>query len=305
MNFGLRKPSGDEGNDAEISGAKAADSNAPTEAEESLEEEIRRKKEGVLSVARIKKEKCIDMLQRTFDASSVAYIRLDCSRKSLKDISILENYQHLRFINLSNNQLEDVSPVNICRHLLVLNVDNNLIETLELRDCLYMKVLSAAHNKLSKFSGMPVCVANLVNLNLNGNNIDDSLENLPKMDRLKRLQIRGNKLNTLEMSTPNLASLEEIFAADNEIDSIKIDRQAAPQSLRLLHLRDNKLDGSPGTSISDTFKKLKYLNLRNNRIEKLDQLESLIKNHPNLEKLILKDNHSFVYTRILNSQKSS
>ena len=37
--------------------------------------------QGILTLNRIKSENCIDMLKKTADGTSLAYIRLDCSNK--------------------------------------------------------------------------------------------------------------------------------------------------------------------------------------------------------------------------------
>jgi len=244
--------------------------------EENVENEnIEDEKEGVLSFHKISKDNCIDMLERTVDNKSLAYIRLDCSQKKLFDISILSDYVHLRHVNLSGNALESVEVLNAMPYLLYLDVSANSLAAIPLTQCHFLQVLIANNNRLESAARLPASAANLTHVSLNFNALE-SLAGAPAMPNLRMLEMRGNKLSEIGelASWKSLAKLEELYIAANDLKSLSGLENC--RSLKKIHARDNMISEIETKSF-ESLKKLTYLNLRNNHIESSETLAPLLK----------------------------
>ena len=74
----------------------------------------------------------INLGSYNIDGSSYSFVNLNLQGKELDLLG--ENfkyYQHLRYIDLSQNQLKDISDVVYIPHLLTLNASENQIENID------------------------------------------------------------------------------------------------------------------------------------------------------------------------------
>jgi len=251
-----------------------------TEAEESkLEEEEERPPDKPLN-EEIMAESLL-LLCKTGNGLSHAYVRLDGAQKGLTDISIIKNYIHLRYIDLSNNNLKDISGLNVLTHLLTLKLDFNKLTSVKLDPLPYLQHASFTNNKIKTTEG--ICHPKLEVLNLNKNMISEIKGiDADKLPSLHTLELRENKLITTKgIKLPNLKSL---FIAANMI--IKLEDLEELKSLTALHLRDNKLDNLDG--FSEKMASLQYINMRGNLVSDYKEVKKL-QVLPKLKALVLLD----------------
>lgn len=84
------------------------------------------------------------------------------SHRDLTDISLLECFIHLRYVDLSENKLQDLSPLSSLTHLLWLKVDGNLLTSARMQELPYLQIISFAHNHIKDMEGLThPCLANL------------------------------------------------------------------------------------------------------------------------------------------------
>ncbi|XP_063065633.1 leucine-rich repeat-containing protein 23 [Engraulis encrasicolus] len=227
----------------------------------------------------------LSLLCRTGNGMSHAFVKLELVDRGLTDISILESFVHLRFIDLSNNHLTDLTPLAALTQLLWLKLDGNQVKTLRgrLQPLHYLQWFSLAKNRLTDLEGLSFPA--LETLNLIGNGIH-SIRGLQchQLSNLVCLELRGNRLESTDgLYLPNLRRL---YMAQNGIK--KLEGLHKLERLTTLHLRDNQLKNLDG--INSGLKALQYLNVRGNLIFDLSALNSLTAVADTLRALVLAEN---------------
>ncbi|NWV26445.1 LRC23 protein, partial [Origma solitaria] len=202
--------------------------------------------------------------------------------RGLTDISLLERYIHLRYVDLSKNKLRDLSPLSSLTQLLWLKVDRNLLTSASMQKLPYLQVISFDRNRIIDTEGITHPL--LANLSLKGNKIQ-TVQGLShdQLFSLEVLELRGNKLKTT--AGLGLSKLKKLYLAQNTIESLEGLEEFG--QLETLHLRDNKLETLDGFSVSMMC--LQYLNLRGNGIHSSQEVEKL-QVLPMLQALVLMDN---------------
>ncbi|NWV00091.1 LRC23 protein, partial [Upupa epops] len=202
--------------------------------------------------------------------------------RDLTDISLLERFIHLRYVDLSDNKLQDLSPLSNLTHLLWLKVDRNLLTSACMQELPYLQVISFAQNHIRHLEG--ITHPRLATLNLKGNKIQTAVGlSQGHLCSLQTLELRGNTLGST--AGLNLPKLKNLYLAQNNIRSLEsLDRL---EQLATLHLRDNQLEHLDG--FSSSMKCLQYLNLRNNGISSLQEVAKL-RVLPMLQALVLLGN---------------
>ncbi|NXE95233.1 LRC23 protein, partial [Menura novaehollandiae] len=202
--------------------------------------------------------------------------------RGLTDISLLESFIHLRYVDLSKNKLQDLSPLNSLSQLLWLKVDGNLLTSACMQELPYLQVISFDRNCIKDMEGITHPL--LTNLSLKENKIQTVLSlSCDQLFSLQILELRGNKLkSTAGLSLPKL---KKLYLAQNTICSLEGFEKL--EQLETLHLRDNKLEALDGFCTS--MKCLQYLNLRSNGISSFQEVEKL-QVLPMLQALVLSDN---------------
>ena len=144
------------------------------------------------------------------------------SLRAITNISILKNYIHLRYIDLSNNNLKDISPLNGLTHILTLKLDYNQLTSAKLDPLPYLQQASFSNNKIKTTEG--ISHPKLETLNLNGNSLKCFFSNL-------LFALTGNNFLTL---------------TENSISEVKgFDGDKLP-NLQTLELRKNHLKSTRG-----------------------------------------------------------
>ncbi|XP_015728255.1 leucine-rich repeat-containing protein 23 [Coturnix japonica] len=224
----------------------------------------------------------LSLLCKTGNGLAHAYVKFEAKYKDLTDISLLEGFIHLRYVDLSENKLQDLSPLSNLTHLLWLKVDGNLLTSAHMQELPYLQVISFTHNQIKNMEG--ITHPHLASLSLKGNKIQAAMGlNTQALYSLRVLELRGNKLeNTAGLRLPKL---KKLYLAQNTIKSLE--GLEALEQLSTLHLRDNELGTLDG--FSSSMKCLQYLNLRNNAISSLQEVAKL-QVLPMLQVLVLMDN---------------
>ncbi|CAM4434588.1 unnamed protein product [Lepidochelys olivacea] len=257
----------------EKEGEEGEEEKEPTEEEESLSPR--------LLTEEILKEG-LSLLCKTGNGLAHAYVKLEAKEKDLTDISLLQNYIHLRYVDLSENQLRDLSPLGSLIHLLWLKVDGNRLTSTRLTELPYLQIASFAHNRIKDTEG--ITHPRLGSLNLKGNEIQVISGLDPgKLTNLHTVELRGNKLETT--AGLHLPKLKNLYLAQNFITHLEGLEELV--QLTTLHLRDNKLETLDG--FSQSMKCLQYLNLRGNGILNVQEMAKL-QVLPMLRALVLMDN---------------
>uniref|UniRef100_A0A8C0BR23 Leucine-rich repeat-containing protein 23 n=1 Tax=Buteo japonicus TaxID=224669 RepID=A0A8C0BR23_9AVES len=180
----------------------------PEEGEEEEEEE--EEEEQVLAPCPLTEEvlkEGLSLLCKTGNGLAHAYVKLEAKYKGLTDISLLECFIHLRYVDLSENKLQDLSPLSGLTHLLWLKVDGNLLTSACMQELPYLQIISFAHNHIKDMEG--ITHPRLANLSLKGNKIQTALGlSHGQLFSLQILELRGNMLeSTAGLNLPKLKNL--------------------------------------------------------------------------------------------------
>ncbi|NWR41242.1 LRC23 protein, partial [Regulus satrapa] len=230
--------------------------------------------------------------------------------RGLTDISLLERFIHLRYVDLSKNKLKDLAPLSSLTQLLWLKVDENLLSSATMQELPYLQVISFDHNHIMDLEGITHPL--LANLSLKGDtghpssflwgpslgkvgltffflwHSENKIQTVlglshDQLFSLQVLELRGNELKTT--AGLGVSKLKKLYLAKNTICSLEGLEEF--EQLETLHLRDNKLETLDG--FSDSMKCLQYLNLRSNGIKSFQEVEKL-QVLPVLQALVLMDN---------------
>ncbi|NXP65230.1 LRC23 protein, partial [Chloropsis cyanopogon] len=202
--------------------------------------------------------------------------------RGLTDISLLERFIHLRYVDLSKNKLKDLAPLSSLTQLLWLKVDGNLLTSASMQELPYLQVISFDRNCILDLEGITHPL--LANLSLKENKIQTVLGlNHDQLFSLQVLELRGNQIKTT--AGLGVSKLKKLYLAKNIICSLEGLEEF--EQLETLHLRDNKLEALDG--FSDSMKCLQYLNLRSNGIKSFQEVEKL-QVLPMLQALVLMEN---------------
>nr|XP_030123128.3 leucine-rich repeat-containing protein 23 [Taeniopygia guttata] len=224
----------------------------------------------------------LSLLSKTSNGLAHAYVKFEAKNKGLTDISLLEGFIHLRYVDLSKNKLKDLAPLSSLTQLLWLKVDGNLLTSASMQELPYLQVISFDRNRIMDFEGITHPL--LANLSLKENKIE-TVQGLShnQLFSLEVLELRGNRIKTT--AGLGVSKLKKLYLAKNTICSLEGLEEF--EQLETLHLRDNKLEALDG--FSNSMKCLQYLNLRSNGIKSFQEVEKL-QVLPMLQALVLMDN---------------
>ncbi|PSN50133.1 hypothetical protein C0J52_15099 [Blattella germanica] len=222
------------------------------------------------ALTKLKAGQCLRMLGRTGNVIEHAYLKIEATNMGLTDISIIAKFRFLEFVDVSNNHLKTqaLHCLSNLKNLVMIIADGNIIDSLEIPLMPFLQVLSLSDNEIQSTSGLKQPIIESLNLNNNLIKVIEGLEPA-ELQEIRNLEFRGNALTTT--SGISFATLRSLYLADNLIN--KLEGLEALVNLQRLHLRGNRLSRLDG--FSNSMEKLKYLNLRNNKIENLLELKKL------------------------------
>ncbi|XP_057665259.1 leucine-rich repeat-containing protein 23-like [Diorhabda carinulata] len=226
----------------------------------------------------------LNTLGKDESAVRYAYLMLTATDRKLTDISVIVNFSHLQFVDLSGNYLtlEALQVLSQLPYLLYIRAERNRIESAGLNPMHFLQVLIFNKNSIRETG--EICQPILETLELADNFIYTVQFDAERLENLKELVLSGNHL--LDTSGTYPKNLEKLFMGKNKIIRINSDLVQL-KKLKYLHLRDNNIRKLTG--FSETLENLTYLNLRSNNINKVRQLRKL-NCLPKLETLIVLDN---------------
>eukprot|EP00930_Biecheleria_cincta_P065767 TRINITY_DN5165_c0_g1_i1.p1 TRINITY_DN5165_c0_g1~~TRINITY_DN5165_c0_g1_i1.p1 ORF type:complete len:325 (+),score=109.74 TRINITY_DN5165_c0_g1_i1:38-976(+) len=184
----------------------------------------------------------LSQVSKSIQGDGYSYSRMDCVAKQICSIKLLEQYPHLRLIDLSGNSVEDVSPLCKLSHVLSLNLASNKIASID--------------------SWAPEDLQHLLFLDLSGN----QLTCLPPlhMPALRRANFCKNQIASCEQFGGH-ATLKTLVLSENKLTSV-IGLAGMPQ-LETLELGQNSLQNLEGLQ---GLPELQSLNISKNSFESLD-----------------------------------
>jgi hypothetical protein len=142
--------------------------------------------------------------------------------RNLTEISRLEPFVHLRFVDLSNNALRTINSLTRLKFLLTLKLDSNELSSFDLPPFPYLQTLRLSDNRIRSINGIEQPRLEILNLNrmcffLSSSTFSSSLENQiescagleqSKLPNLITLEMRQNRLTTTKgISLSNLKNL--------------------------------------------------------------------------------------------------
>ena len=249
------------------------------------EEEPPKEPQNPLKLDTIKKG--LKNLSKTYNGLSYAYIRLDLKDKELDDIAEdLNNYIHLRDVDLSQNKFTHVNPVVNMNYLVRLDASKNEINNINaftFPDKLqFLQILNLRENKIKELSNLTT--HSLTELFLDNNVIKDC-SNFKGLPNIKKLNLNQNKLIDCD-GLINMPNLEYLYLNENEIKDIE-GLKNLPK-LRKLRLKTNKIEEFHDIPI---LPQLEKLNISENLIKNFSQFSHL--KFPRLKKINVDSNPCF------------
>lgn len=145
-------------------------------------------------------------------------LALDCSQNEIKSSLFLSQKHKLTFlqtINLSQNKIKTIDALELPR-LRKLNLNDNLINSLEgLKNHRSLESLSLRRNKLRDMKGCEGWTS-LKLLDLKENQIK-SWEGLQRLPSLEVLQLRNNQIKTIPEDLPEFPRLKRVNLRENKL----------------------------------------------------------------------------------------
>ncbi|XP_028141015.2 leucine-rich repeat-containing protein 23-like [Diabrotica virgifera virgifera] len=236
--------------------------------------------------------RCLTTLGKDESAVRFAYLMLSAIDKKLTDVSVIVNFSHLQFVDVSGNYLttEALQVLTQLPFLIYIRASNNKVESACFSTMHYLQVLILNKNFVRETGDISQPI--LETLELADNYIYTVQFDPDRLENLKELVLSSNHL--LDTTGIYPKNLERLFMGKNKISRINTDLTLL-KYLKYLHLRDNNIRKLSG--FTEVLENLSYLNLRGNKINKLRQLRKL-KCLPKLETLIVLDNPFYRKDRV-------
>lgn len=174
------------------------------------------------------------------------------------------------------------------------NLDNHL-DLIEKQKMIPLSKLNTLHlydcniNSLNEIRNLDKAI-HLTELNLHANNIFQ-IESLNNLINLKILDLSSNQIECIE-NLNYLINLEELNLSSNRIQCLPIKCLKSQNRLNKLLLSYNFINDLSGLSekyFQKEIKKLRYLDIKGNRIDNINQIKLLKHLSPSLQHLILQD----------------
>jgi len=185
----------------------------------------------------------LSKIEKTIDGSGFAYTQLDCVGKRVGVIKVIEDYQHLRQINLAKNQIKDAAPLKNVPYVLSLNLTTNQIKNIDgweegtLGSLLYLHL---TENMLAAMP--PLAMPALKKVSLARNEIT-TCEPFKGHEGIEELDLSFNQLENFT-GVGNMPNLKTLSVAKNKIATLE--GMAGLPELKTLDLSGNLLEDLAG-----------------------------------------------------------
>ena len=211
----------------------------------------------------------LDDINRTVDGLSYVYTSLNLNKLKLEHLgNALLLYKHLRYITMVNNKIKDINCIAKLPQLVSFDASKNKIESIEFLgdengSLQFLKTLNLSSNSIEVLPHInPPC---LTNLNLNSNKISDC-SMFKGHNEITFLAMNNNQLATCD-GLHLMPKLHTLSLANNPFTSTS--------GLKELNKLPYSLE-SESEQVEEPLS-LKYLDLNQTKIEKLEELNTLTK----------------------------
>lgn len=162
---------------------------------------------------------------------------LDARNLNIKDISALSNLTNLKWINLNYNQISDISSLNNLKNLECLYLNNNNIVSIKpLSELTKLQILGLRSNKITDITALSKLIG-INELNLANNSVS-SIKSLSGLKKLNVLYLNNNHITTVD-ALAKLTSLNTLNLMANKIT--KIAPLKGLINLKSLYLKGNQV----------------------------------------------------------------
>ncbi|KAF5394606.1 hypothetical protein PHET_10915 [Paragonimus heterotremus] len=176
-------------------------------------------------------------IEPTADGISYAPTKFICNKKSLTDVTALQKFIFLRYINIAFNELTNLVPLENLHNLLVLNASYNHITEFPLGKWPALTHLYLNHNRITELREMNMPRLQLLSLNNNqltklfNTSNGEPFLNGRDLPELHTLELAHNKLYLLDKASPDdlgapvslkiqLPKLKALFLNHNALTSL-------------------------------------------------------------------------------------
>ncbi|XP_066259925.1 leucine-rich repeat-containing protein 40-like isoform X2 [Euwallacea similis] len=246
------------------------------------------KKTGVLNLHGKHLSHVPDKIFTMYDSSDSHEVNLDFGRGCKEENDLWWNSKPLTNLDLSSNVLTEIpGQIGIFQDLTVLNdLSHNTLESLPsgIGFLVRLNELDTSYNRLVEVPPDIVNLRSLAKLDLNHNSIKNLPESLGELRRLQILYAQHNDIEEIPDFT-GCECIQEIYFGNNYIKEIPPEMCDNMPHLKVLDLRDNKIDTLP-----KELTKLMHLNkldVTNNDLTKIPAALSLL---PHLQSLKIEGN---------------
>ncbi len=192
----------------------------------------------ILNMPKVEYVKILNSSIYNLPQSGITLETLIIKNSLLYDISNLENYKSLNYLDLSKNEIDKISGISSLKNLSYLDLsDNKIIDLEPLIGAVSINTLNLSGNEIYSINALSELTF-AENLDISHNNVS-SLNALANLRYLTKVDCSYNSIITLKPLS-KIVTLEEIYATDNQIDDISYLNEFI--NLKTLELNNNKVD---------------------------------------------------------------
>ncbi|XP_061711929.1 leucine-rich repeat-containing protein 23-like isoform X2 [Cydia pomonella] len=176
----------------------------------------------------------MSLLGKTAEGDGYTYLKATITNLNLTEISAIKSFQHLQFLDVSNNHLQTkaLEVIKDLPFLVLIQADRNLLTSAALPRMKYLQVMIMNGNYLK--SVHDVYQPELSTLEAADNKID-KIHFVNRMPTIRCLDFRHNLIQ--DISNLNFPNLDSLYLAGNKITSLVGVENLA--NLRILHVLPN------------------------------------------------------------------
>lgn len=176
-------------------------------------------------------------------------------------------FRSLRKFGFFSNRITHISPsIKNLRNLVKVDLSNNRLESLPEEFCTLSNIswLNLSNNRLTRIPASIARLTKLEELGL-GTNALTELPDMSTLTRLRILPVFKNRIRSVHQSLCHLKSVEKLDFSDNLITEFPIDA-IYNSSLRYLNLRNNRIERISPFVFTDRISSITMIDVSENRL---------------------------------------